>query len=151
MLEPYAHWLIHWRYFVLLATLALAGLATLGFPLKFDTDYRVFFDEDNPELLAFDELQNTYTAGDDNVLLVLAPQDGQVFTRKTLSALEWLTKEAWQTPYSIRVDSITNFQAQLRQRRRDHCRGFDRRCPGILRGRSGARPADRHCRTPTAQ
>nr|VFJ73108.1 MAG: hypothetical protein BECKFW1821C_GA0114237_10448 [Candidatus Kentron sp. FW] len=110
MIERYAHWLIRWRYLVLLATLALAGLATLGFPLKFDTDYRVFFDEDNPELLAFEELKNTYTAGHDNVLLVLAPENGQVFTRETLSALEWLTEAAWQTPYSIRVDSITNFQ-----------------------------------------
>ena len=110
MLERYSHWLIRWRYLVLLATLALVCLATLGFPLKFDADYRVFFDEDNPELLAFDDLKNTYTAGDDNVLLVVAPGNGRVFTRETLSALEWLTKEAWQTPYSIRVDSITNFQ-----------------------------------------
>lgn len=28
-----------------------------------------------------------------------------------LSAVKALTEEAWQIPYSIRVDSITNFQA----------------------------------------
>ena len=41
---------------------------------------------------------------------VLAPADGMVFTPETLSAVEWLTEQAWQIPYSIRVDSVTNFQ-----------------------------------------
>jgi predicted RND superfamily exporter protein len=109
MIERYGHWVIRWRYMIVLATLVLVGLTTLGFPLRFDTDYRVFFSEENPQLLAFEALQNTYTKND-NVLLVLAPQDGQVFTPKALDAVEWLTNEAWQIPYSIRVDSITNFQ-----------------------------------------
>lgn len=109
MIEHYGNWLIRWRYFVLFATLILVALTTLGFPLKFETDYRIFFKKDNPQLLAFEELQDTYTKSD-NVLFVLAPQNGQVFTNQTLEALEWLTHQAWQIPYSIRVDSITNFQ-----------------------------------------
>ena len=109
MIERYAYWIIRWRYFIILATLVFVALTTLGFPLKFDTDYRVFFSDDNPQLLAFDELENTYTKND-NVILVLAPKNGQVFTNETLDAVEWLTKEAWQIPYSSRVDSITNFQ-----------------------------------------
>jgi len=109
MIKRYAQWVIRWRYFIILATLILVALATRGFPLRFDTDYRVFFSEQNPQLIAFDDLQNTYTKND-NVMFVLAPQDGQVFTNKTLEAVEWLTHEAWQIPYSIRVDSITNFQ-----------------------------------------
>ena len=109
MIERYGHWLIRWRYFIILATFVLVGLTTLGFPLKFDTDYRVFFSKENPQLLAFEELQNTYTQND-NVMFVLAPKNGEVFTHKTLDAVEWLTHEAWQIPYSIRVDSITNFQ-----------------------------------------
>ncbi|MDM8561883.1 hypothetical protein QUF54_00850 [Candidatus Marithioploca araucensis] len=109
MIKQYAQWVIRWRYFIILATLILVALATRGFPLRFDTDYRVFFSEPNPQLIAFDDLQNTYTKND-NVMFVLAPQDGQVFTNKTLEAVEWLTNEAWQISYSIRVDSITNFQ-----------------------------------------
>ncbi len=109
MIERYAYWIIRWRYFIILATLILIGLTTLGFPLKFDTDYRVFFNKDNPQLLAFDELENTYTKND-NVILVLAPKNKQVFTQENLDAVEWLTQAAWQIPYSIRVDSITNFQ-----------------------------------------
>lgn len=109
MVERYGHWVIRWRYAVLLLTLVLAGLASLGFPLKFDADYRVFFSKDNPQLVAFDENQNTYIK-DDTVLFVLAPEDGEVFTRRNLEAVQWLTEEAWQITYSIRVSSVTNFQ-----------------------------------------
>jgi len=109
MIERYSDWIIRWRYLIILATLVLVGLTTLGFPLRFDNDTRVFFSEDNPQFMAFEALQDTYTKND-GVLFVLAPQDGQVFTPETLSAVEWLTNEAWQMPYSIRVDSISNFQ-----------------------------------------
>ena len=109
MIEAYAQRIIRWRYFIVFATIILVALTTLGFPLKFDTDYRVFFSDDNPQLRAFEHLQNTYTKND-NVMIVIAPKDGQVFTNKTLDAVEWLTEQAWQIPYSIRVDSISNFQ-----------------------------------------
>ena len=58
---------------------------------------------------ASDQLEKTYTQ-DDNVIFLLIPQDGDVFTRKTLAAVEELTKMAWQLPYSLRVDSLSNFQ-----------------------------------------
>ena len=72
-------------------------------------DARVFFSKDNPHLLALEQLENTY-AKLENLLFILAPQDGEVFTRETLEAVEWLTEKSWQTPYSTRVDSISNFQ-----------------------------------------
>ncbi|EDN70450.1 exporter of the RND superfamily [Beggiatoa sp. PS] len=110
MLKHYANWVIRWRYFIILATLVLVAVLGSGMRLLiFDTDYRVLFSEDNPQLAAFEELQNTYTKSD-NVLFILAPKDEQVFTSQTLEAVEWLTNEAWQIPYSIRVDSISNFQ-----------------------------------------
>ncbi|EDN70540.1 integral membrane protein [Beggiatoa sp. PS] len=109
MIEKFSNWIIRLRYLIVLATIILVGLTTLGFPLHFDTDYRVFFSEENPQLIAFEDIQNTYTKND-NVMFVLAPNDGQVFTNQTLEAIEWLTNEAWQIPYSIRVDSVTNFQ-----------------------------------------
>jgi uncharacterized protein len=76
---------------------------------SFTDDYRTFFSKDNPDLLVFDALQNTYSK-QDNILFVVAPKDGNAFTRETLASVEWLTKEAWQIPYSSRVDSISNFQ-----------------------------------------
>ena len=110
MTRAYGEWVVRWRYAILLVTLVLVALAASGARfLTFKTDYRVFFSEDNPQLLAFEELQNTFTKTD-NVLFVLAPKDGRVFTPATLETVAWLTKEAWQIPYSLRVDSITNYQ-----------------------------------------
>ena len=108
--KTYGEWLLRWRYLVLLTTIVLVAVAASGMRfLEFKTDYRVFFSADNPQLQAFEQLQNTYTKSD-NVLFVLAPRNGRVFTRETLASVAKLTQAAWQIPWSIRVDSITNFQ-----------------------------------------
>jgi len=108
--KTYGEWLVRWRYLVLILTLVAVALMASGVRfLEFKTDYRVFFSNENPQLLAFEELQNTYTKTD-NVLFVLAPKDGRVFTRETLQSVLQLTQAAWQIPYSIRVDSISNYQ-----------------------------------------
>jgi predicted RND superfamily exporter protein len=108
--ERYAHWVIRWRWLIVIGSIAVILLmASGGRFLHFDNDYRIFFGEENPQLLAFENLQDTYTKND-NVLIVLAPKDGKVFMPQTLAAVQDITERAWQTPYSLRVDSITNFQ-----------------------------------------
>jgi predicted RND superfamily exporter protein len=110
MARSYGEWLARRRLPVLLLFLLLAAAAGSGGQfLAFKTDYRNFFSEDNPQLQAFEQLQNTYTKTD-NILFVLAPKDGRVFSNTTLASAIALTEAAWQIPYSIRVDSITNFQ-----------------------------------------
>ena len=110
MAKTYGEWLVRWKIPVLLVSLLLVALAGSGVRfLQFKTDYRMFFSEDNPQMQAFDQLQNTYTKTD-NVLFVLAPKDGRVFTPETLASVAWLTEASWQLPYSIRVDSISNYQ-----------------------------------------
>jgi len=110
MIEQFTQLVMRWRYLIIVTTLIFVGIAGSGVRfLSFSTDYRIFFSEENPQLQTFEEMQNTYTKSD-NVLFVLEPTDGQVFTQKTLEAVEWLTNEAWQIPYSNRVDSISNFQ-----------------------------------------
>lgn len=106
----YANWVIRWRWVVILASVLIAlGIGYGGSKIGFDNDYRVFFSEDNPQLRAFEELQARYTKND-NVMFVLAPKDGNTFSPESLTAMEELTEASWQIPYSIRVDSITNFQ-----------------------------------------
>ncbi|MBT8420426.1 MAG: MMPL family transporter [Gammaproteobacteria bacterium] len=105
-----SEWIIRRRWwFIVLLPVMVITLATGMMNLKFAGDYRVFFSKDNPQLQAFDRLEKTYSQ-DDNVIFLLAPQDGRVFSRETLTAVEDLTKRAWQIPYSLRVDSLTNFQ-----------------------------------------
>ncbi|WP_421783873.1 efflux RND transporter permease subunit [Kiloniella litopenaei] len=106
----YAKGIIRWRWLVLLVTiLATLGVASGGRFLSFTSDYRVFFGDDNPQLNAFESLQDIYTKTD-NILFVLKPNNGKVFTTQWLEVVQDLTEESWQIPYSIRVDSITNFQ-----------------------------------------
>ncbi len=108
--QAFSNRVIQWRFPIIILCLILVALAASGGKrLTFTTNYRVFFSEDNPQLKAFESLENTYSKND-NVMFVLAPKDGNVFTRKTLSTVEKLTEGAWQMPYSTRVDSITNFQ-----------------------------------------
>ncbi len=110
MSKAYFDFVLRRPWLVILAVLVLVALAAAGARnLRMSNDYRMFFSKDNPQLQAFEQLQRTYTKTD-NVLFVLSPRDGNVFTRKTLAQIEWLTKQAWQTPYSIRVDSLTNYQ-----------------------------------------
>ncbi len=106
----WAEWVVKRKWVVLVFTLAMAfGLGSGASKLGFDGDYHVFFSDENPELKAFDDLQDKYTK-DDNVIIVLSPKEGNVFTKETLTAVEELTNESWNTPFSSRVDGITNFQ-----------------------------------------
>ncbi|MCK4704117.1 MAG: RND transporter, partial [Gammaproteobacteria bacterium] len=110
MIEKYAHWIIRWRYLVVLAVIGAVFAAGAGMPkLSMSNDYRMFFGEDNPQLLEFERMQNTFNKND-NIMFVVTPKDGQVFSIKTLKAIQAITKASWQIPFSTRVDSITNHQ-----------------------------------------
>jgi len=110
MVESYTRWILRWKYLVVLTTLALVFAASYGGQfLGFSNDYRMFFGDDNPQLLAFEKMQKTFNKND-NILFVVTPKSGKVFSRETLTAIKDITEEAWQIPYSTRVDSITNYQ-----------------------------------------
>ena len=105
-----AQFVVKRRLYVILASIFLVFAISSGMKnLAFDTNYRVFFSKENPQLKAFDELQNTYTKTD-NITFVLKPKSGDAFSREVLSAVSELTEESWKLPYSSRVDSISNYQ-----------------------------------------
>ena len=93
---------------VVLATVAMLVITSGARFITVSNDYRILFGEDNPQLLAFNALENTYSASN-SALIAIAPREGSVFTRETLGAIEELTDAAWRTPYSTRVDSLTNY------------------------------------------
>ena len=98
------------RRLVILATLVLVAAASSGIAfLEFSANYRIFFDEDNPQLLALEALENTY-GKNENVVFLIVPDDGDATSQSALSAAVWLTDAAWHTPFSRRVDSLANFQ-----------------------------------------
>ena len=109
-INEFTDWVIRWRWLVVIGTFAFAFMVASGAQfLRFDTNYRVFFGEDNPQLQTFEEIQNIYTKND-NILFVVASKDKELFNQQSMDAIEKLTKEGWQIPFSIRVDAVTNFQ-----------------------------------------
>ena len=101
---------------LLLCLVVLAALAAgAGRIVVVDVDVRNHFADDNPYIVALEELEETYALSD-AVLVALAPREGTVFTRDTLVAIEALTERLWYTPYVTRVDSIANYS---------HSEGFE--------------------------
>ncbi len=110
MAVAYAKNVVKWRWaMLLLSVIAVIGLASGGRHLAFTSDYRVFFGDKNPQLNAYESLQDVYTKTD-NILLVLKPEEGKIFTPEWLAVVKEITEKSWKVPYSNRVDSITNFQ-----------------------------------------
>ncbi len=106
----YTKWLLRNRLLVMVTTLVVVAIGAYGAQnLYFNQGYRIWFDEDNPQLAAFEQIEKTYIKND-NVLIALAPDDGKVFSERTLEAVKFLTEVSWKMPYAIRVDAITNFQ-----------------------------------------
>ena len=106
----YGVWILKYRFIVLGLITALTLLAAAGAQfLYFDNDYRVFFGKENPQLKAFEKIQQTYTKID-NVNFAVDPISGKANAPEVLAAVEDLTDIAWQLPFSIRVDSLSNHQ-----------------------------------------
>ena len=115
-MENYISLIQRFRFVIILLGFVLMVLMGKGAGILFgnqDNDYRTFFSKDNPELNAYDFIQETYTKAD-NALLVIAPKTGsgnnQMFTNQNLEAIQWLTEQSWQLSFSSRVDSISNYQ-----------------------------------------
>ncbi len=111
-MKNYAAVIHKFRFIFIIFTLLLTVLLANGAKLLFsnpDNDYRTFFNDDNPELIAFDFIQNNFTKSD-SALIVISPKKGDVFNPNSLAAVQWLTEQAWQLTHSTRVDSIANYQ-----------------------------------------
>ena len=116
MAEGFANGIIRWRWLIIVVTLLLVMLAGKGGEnITFSSNYRVFFAEGNEQLQAFDSLQNTYSKSD-NVMFIMTPKQGDIFTKEFLGAVQNVTEQSWQLPWSTRVDSISNYQ---------HTEGFE--------------------------
>ena len=108
--QRYAQTVLKHRYLVLILSLAACAAMIAGATkLTFSADYRVYFGADNPQLNAFEEVQNVYSKID-TTLFVIQPPGDDAFNPDTLQMVREMTERAWQIPYVIRVDSLSNFQ-----------------------------------------
>lgn len=99
-----APWL---TFSVFLLICVVAGLGTQA--LYFRGDYKVFFEDTNSQKLAYEEMQNTFNKSD-NVSFLIVPTNANVYQASTLNLVAELTDLAWQIPFSLRVESLANYQ-----------------------------------------
>lgn len=102
--------IIRFRWLIIVGSILFTTLLAMGMKnLAFNPDSRVFFSDTNPQLVALEELEDTFTKNE-NIYIAVRPETGDIFNKKTLGIVHELTQTCWQIPFSNRVDSITNFQ-----------------------------------------
>ncbi len=100
----------HNPWVILVITLLLVG--SVGFGAKnlyFRGDYKVFFEPDNPQRVAFEKMQNIFNKSE-NIAFMVVPKSGTVYQPSTFELLQTLTEASWQIPLSTRVESLANYQ-----------------------------------------
>lgn len=77
--------------------------------LKQQAGYRVFFHDGNKDLISQLKKEKDYSS-EDQIVFVLESKTGDILSLENLDTIEKITDEAWQIPFSNRVESLTNFQ-----------------------------------------
>ena len=97
----------HYRSVVALSLLTIIVLTGGLLNASFTSELRAYFSADNPQLKQFQALEADFVK-QDNILLVVVPNSGSIYTEDNLKALTELTALCWQLPFSRQVSSITN-------------------------------------------
>ena len=120
LVVAYGRWVVDHVWATLLLSLLLVAACsyplvatiagTAGPTLGMSKDYRVYFGPGNPQLVAFDQVQDRYTKNDNSLIVIEPTASETAFNQDTLALAEELTDRAWSLVYSLRVDSVTNYQ-----------------------------------------
>ncbi|MEL6678599.1 MAG: MMPL family transporter [Pseudomonadota bacterium] len=98
------------RVIVIVLTLLAVIASGMGTEkLGFSNDYRDFFPADDPNLVAFEALQDNFLRTN-NVFIAVEAKSGNMFTPAALDRLTALTEALWDLPFIVRVDSLANHQ-----------------------------------------
>lgn len=109
--KNWTRWLFKHPWWIVCALSLLIVVTSLGAKnLYFRGDYRVFFEEDNPQRLAYEKMQRVFTKNESLSIIISRNDGGSLFNEQSLTLIKRLTDDSWQMPFSTRVDSITNFQ-----------------------------------------
>ena len=101
--------LIRYRYLsIVLITLVVCVLATGLTKLTFNPDLETYFPEGHPAVIRYNEIDDMFIPTD-NLIIAVHSEEGTLFEKDTLSVIEELTDKSWTIPYSVRVDSLTNY------------------------------------------
>lgn len=109
-LPGWMKWCLHSPKLAILLFVFLCAATGWGAQnLYFRGDYKVFFEPDNPQRQAFEDMQNIFNKSE-NVSFLIVPKNETVYQSDTFELIYQLTEDAWQLPLSTRVESISNYQ-----------------------------------------
>ena len=105
----FAKLLIKYRYLSIgLVLIAVCLLATGLTKLTFNPDLETYFPEGHPAVIRYNEIDDMFIPTD-NLIIAVHSNEGTLFNGDSLKVIEELTKKSWTIPYSVRVDSLTNY------------------------------------------
>jgi predicted RND superfamily exporter protein len=87
----------------------IVGLASYASRLAFDTNYRIWFEADDPYLKSYDAFLKEF--GNDDMFVVAFKDETGIFNPRAVATIQRLTDRFWHVTGVIRVDSPSNFQA----------------------------------------
>ncbi len=102
--------LLRWRYLLSAVMIGFSvwlatGIGALGWAV----DFRLFFDEDHPVRISYENLEREFTQSY-TLLFIVEAESGDLFTAQRLQAIEDVTAAAWRLPHVSRVISLANHQ-----------------------------------------
>ena len=107
--ENLSKFIIKNRIFFIFSCLVLVLILGRGITsVVFDPDMERFFPKGHSATSLSYEIDETFIRTD-NIVIAINSKNNSIFTKKTLSLIESLTEKSWTVPYSIRVDSLTNY------------------------------------------
>lgn len=110
MYDRYIALILNFRWWVVVATAAFLAVAISGLAnIKVVSDYKSFIDPSFPPFLELEAMEEAFTENQ-NLMVAIVPSNGDVFTPDTVALIQMITERMWLVPYTLRVDSVTNFQ-----------------------------------------
>lgn len=107
--KDFAKLLIKYRYLSIgLVIIVVCLLATGLTKLTFNPDLETYFPEGHPAVIRYNEIDDMFIPTD-NLIIAVHSNEGTLFNGDSLKVIEELTKKSWTIPYSVRVDSLTNY------------------------------------------
>ena len=107
--KDFAKLLIKYRYLSIgLVVIVVCLLATGLTKLTFNPDLETYFPEGHPAVIRYNEIDDMFIPTD-NLIIAVHSNEGTLFNGDSLKVIEELTKKSWTIPYSVRVDSLTNY------------------------------------------
>jgi predicted RND superfamily exporter protein len=110
MLEKYILWTMNQRKLLVAFCFLMVFSLTAGvLNLSFTSDFRAYFGPENPQLKAFEAMEETFSK-QENLYFFIHAKEGTVFTPKGLELIWVLSEKGWELPFSQRVTSLQNYQ-----------------------------------------